>query len=702
MKDKLKPEGQPASESAEPRQRIAKLEALERRHAMMEHRLRDSEVRYRRLFETAQDGILILDAKTGQITDVNPFLIEMLGYSKTEFLGKRLWEIGPFRDIEAAKTAFAELQSKGYIRYADLPLETKDRRRIAVEFVSNVYPVNSNKVIQCNIRDITQRRKAEVSLQATYRFLEISNRHTNMTPMLHEFIAEVKNMTGCAAVGIRILDDEGNIPYQAYEGFSQTFYDSESPLSIKSDQCMCINVVTGKTDATRSYYTEGGSFYMNSTTRFLATIPEKERGQTRNVCNEYGYESVALVPIHIGNSILGLIQVADSRERMVPLETVQLLEKAAMVLGEAVQRVRLAQAVNESEERFRTIYEKSPIGIAIFDSDGVLLTANGAALDIMGATETAKGISFSADPNLTDDLRRRLAGAETIQTEVVYNFEAAKKRKLYDTRRTGVVQLGVSATPLGVSRGKHSGGYLVQFQDITQRRRLDELKDEFIGLVSHELRTPLTVIMGALNVLVTEETRLSSEEKRSLLLDAVAEAEDLSRMLTNLLELARAQAGRLLLHAESVSIDTVVKDAVEKIKQRYPSREFRADLPKRLPRVNADILRVEHILNNLLENAVKYSPRGSEIRVFAKQANRDITIGVSDQGIGIAISDQAKLFMPFERAVNGALDAIKGTGLGLLVCRRLAEAHGGRIWVESDPGRGSTFFFTLPLGQKEP
>lgn len=125
--------------------------------------LRDSEVRFRRLFEAAQDGILILDAKTGLISDVNPFLAKLLDYSREEFLGKALWEIGLFKDVEANKAAFLELQDKKYIRYDDLPLKTKSGRPINVEFVSNVYGVNNKKVIQCNIRDITQRKYAEQS-----------------------------------------------------------------------------------------------------------------------------------------------------------------------------------------------------------------------------------------------------------------------------------------------------------------------------------------------------------------------------------------------------------------------------------------------------------------------------------------------------------------------------------------------------------
>jgi PAS domain S-box-containing protein len=127
----------------------------------LQEKLQASELRYRRLFETAQDGILLLNAKTGQITDVNPFLLDLLGYPYEEIAGKKLWEIGPFVDRAAARQAFKKLQKDGYIRYENLPLETATGTRIQVEFVSNAYSVGSEKVIQCNIRDVTQRKVAE-------------------------------------------------------------------------------------------------------------------------------------------------------------------------------------------------------------------------------------------------------------------------------------------------------------------------------------------------------------------------------------------------------------------------------------------------------------------------------------------------------------------------------------------------------------
>ena len=134
--------------------------------------LKDSETRYRRLFETAQDGVLILDADSGEVTDVNPFLIKMLGYSYEEFMGKKLWEIGSFKDIMASRKAFRELQNKEYIRYEDLPLETKTGQSMDVEFVSNIYLVENKRVIQCNIRDISARKLVEKALNVTQKELE--------------------------------------------------------------------------------------------------------------------------------------------------------------------------------------------------------------------------------------------------------------------------------------------------------------------------------------------------------------------------------------------------------------------------------------------------------------------------------------------------------------------------------------------------
>lgn len=144
-------------------------------HRKTEEALRLSELRYRRLFEAAKDGVLLLDADTGRITDVNPYLIEKLGYSKEEFVTKKIWEIGAFKDTELSKAGFRELQEKGFIHYESMPLVTKDGRFFDVEFVSNIYLVLDTKVAQCNIRDITERKIAEKALRESDEKLKEQN-----------------------------------------------------------------------------------------------------------------------------------------------------------------------------------------------------------------------------------------------------------------------------------------------------------------------------------------------------------------------------------------------------------------------------------------------------------------------------------------------------------------------------------------------
>jgi len=365
------------------------------------------------------------------------------------------------------------------------------------------------------------------------------------------------------------------------------------------------------------------------------------------------------------------------------------------VARDITERKRIEEALRQSEANYRTLVESSPDGVISVDDKVRVIDCNEGVCQLLGySREELKG----------KDFRELLASA--LPDKLSFYYDQLAQKGLVETEfeflgRGGRTIL-VWAKIVGAydANGRLSQA-LVYIRDIAERKKLDQLKDEFIGLVSHELRSPLTVIMGAVNTALTEGARLSRDEMRQLLQDAAWETEVLSHLLGNLLELSRARADRLFLSREPVNVKDIVKDVVDKIKRQTSNHSFETDLPRVLPPVHADQLRLERILHNLLENAVKYSPDGGKIIISARLENDHMVIGVSDEGIGISLHDQAKLFSPFERLAAQRLEGIKGIGLGLLVCRRLVEAHGGRIWVESEPGRGSTFYFTLPLKDGE-
>jgi len=355
------------------------------------------------------------------------------------------------------------------------------------------------------------------------------------------------------------------------------------------------------------------------------------------------------------------------------------------------ERKQAEEALEQSEANYRTLVEASPDGVISVSAKGRVIDCNEAACHLLGyAKDEIKGKRF----------RELVANIQDVDLSLYFTQLSENKQLEYELElayRDGqAIPVWAKAVAIYDSDG-HFNRSVVYVRDIAERKKLDQLKDELIGLASHELRSPLTVIMGAISTALTEETRLSPKETRQLLQDAALEAELLSHLLGNLLELSRAQADRLVLYTQPVSLKKVVENAVEKVGRQFAAHRFLIDLPKRLPPVNADELRSERILHNLLENAAKYSPKGSEIRVFARREGEHLVIGITDQGPGILRRDQANIFAPFHRLGVHRVDGARGAGLGLVVCRRLVEAHGGQIWVDSKPGHGSTFCFTLPL-----
>lgn len=235
----------------------------------------------------------------------------------------------------------------------------------------------------------------------------------------------------------------------------------------------------------------------------------------------------------------------------------------------------------------------------------------------------------------------------------------------------------------------------VKEEELRLSKKIDAIKDEFIGMVSHELKTPMAIITGSLRV--AETKGVTPEQASELIHNAVTSAEELAAMVDNLLELSRYQSHRINLHTEQTQIVPIMQSVAQRLRDKSDKHRLIVDAPANLTATTIDPIRIERVLHNLVDNAIKYSPDGGEVKITGNIQGNEFVISVSDQGIGIIKEDQGKLFQKFQRLDIQSQYNIAGVGLGLRVCHILVEAHGGKIWVESQKGQGSTFSFTLPI-----
>ncbi|MDO8715756.1 MAG: ATP-binding protein [Dehalococcoidales bacterium] len=360
---------------------------------------------------------------------------------------------------------------------------------------------------------------------------------------------------------------------------------------------------------------------------------------------------------------------------------------------EIEERKKAEEALKESEQRWAITLASIGDAVIATDVTGRITFMNAIAEELTGWTfpEASERLSTEVFKIINEETRQVVESPVTAVIREGLSVGLANHTIL--VRKDGKeIPIDDSGAPIKYEDGKMRGVVLV-FRDITQRRKADQLKDEFIGMVSHELRTPLTVVTGAIHTAML--AGLPPEELPSLLQEAAHGAASLDTILDNLLELTRHQANRLLLDTKPLYMSEVIDNVVEPLRDKSPLHRLTADIPEQLPSIEADRVRLERVLHNLIDNAIKYSPQGGEVRVFTRQDGDSLIIGVSDQGIGISLEDRTRLFQPFQRLGKPA-HGIKGLGLGLVVCLRLVEAHHGRLWVESEPGKGSTFYFTLP------
>jgi len=233
-------------------------------------------------------------------------------------------------------------------------------------------------------------------------------------------------------------------------------------------------------------------------------------------------------------------------------------------------------------------------------------------------------------------------------------------------------------------------------RDMTRLREADDLKNTFISIISHELKTPVALIKGYAGTLRREDARWDAATIRDSAAVIEEEADHLTELIDNLLDASRLQAGGLKLNLSDVALDQLARHMVEKYSVEAAAHPITLSFPPDFPTVPGDTARLESVLSNLINNAMKYSPAGAPIQVAGRVRPNDVIVTVSDQGIGIPLDEQGRIFERFYRVDDALSRRTQGSGLGLYLAKAVIDAHRGRIWVDSTPDQGSAFSFALP------
>lgn len=399
-------------------------------------------------------------------------------------------------------------------------------------------------------------------------------------------------------------------------------------------------------------------------------------------------KSTAFIPLHDQGRPTGLLAVAALREDAFGRDDERVLDLLANGTAEALGALR--GKLDVDRQRMRLMVEGMADGLVMTDASGEVVVANDAARRFLGAPEKAE---------LTSRFLREALGFYPF--ELVRGWERQGVRPVAEDLTVGERVLHSVVSPVTAPDG-HLVGVVVVLRDVTETRTLEQRKEAFASMINHELRTPLTSVTGSIDLLLNGLVGEITDKQRRYLELAKGSVDRLNAMVDDLLDLSKIARGKMRLKLEVASLDEVVAEAVERYEAAFTRQGV--DVVVRRPsepvRALLDVARTHQVLNNLLTNASKFAHEGGrvEVEVFrGSDVGRTAGFSVWNNGEDIATADLERIFEHFEQSDPKEGRRIRGTGLGLPICRAIVEGHGGRIWAESAPGKGARFVVTLPL-----
>ncbi len=538
----------------------------------------------------------------------------------------------------------------------------------------------TNTLLQAD-RDIKQRLKELTTLNETSASVVSTLDFSDVLTRIFEQLQHLLDITQCAVVALDKTDNVFRV--QAGRGLSDQY--TRQLARAASDPSFA-----GQTLRT------GAPIQINDVEQY----PEVQLLAPGTAAE--GIRSILAMPLHTVHAPPSVLLVFKTEPHDFSEREINLLASfanhAAMAIENATLYAQSDARLREQTYRLEALIQSLEDGLILEDLQGQVLYANRTIGELTGLSEqqiTDVPIAY---------LRRRLLAQAIDREKTQAALEAALKGKTQPevlialSEAAGGRYLRFRVFTVTDSEGSAIGrGQIVQ--DITKSYELDRMKSSLISTVSHELRTPLAAIKGYASTLLAEDVTWEIEEQRGFLNIISVEADRLSELVNNLLDMSRIEAGNLPLSPVLCELAQLIQRAVTRVRPQ-PGARLHLDLPPDLPPIFADPQRIEVVLRNLIENAVKYTPADSPIRVCAARESAGIVIRVQDQGPGIAAEHSRRVFESFYRVDGGLTRRAPGAGLGLAICQGFVQAHGGKIWLEPQP-HGACLAFSLPVSSPQ-
>jgi len=410
-------------------------------------------------------------------------------------------------------------------------------------------------------------------------------------------------------------------------------------------------------------------------------------------------QQVVALPMAIKRELIGVLYVFRAYGTRFTANDRQVLASFADHAAIAVHNAQLYERLSQEKRRLNAILEYSADGVLILNPAHRTVVFNRALAQLSG-WPAAEALGRHHDEVIrwvrleTDlDLSRAVAGGWPLPSARPLYVEGDLRR-----RNGGTVSVGITYAPL-FDRDGRLVNIIASVRDVTRFREADEIKSTFVSVISHELKTPVALIKGYADTLLREDACWDPETMQESLTVIVEEAERLNQLIDNLLDASRLQAGVLPLEMDQVAFDALAERVATRFRTQTQVHEIVVNFPPDFPVVEGDPGRLEQVLNNLVSNAIKYSPEGGRIEISGRALPNEVVVTVSDQGMGIPFEEQPRVFERFYRGTRERRQRTPGAGLGLYLVKAIIEAHSGRVWVESNPREGTAFSFAIQRRQ---